>query len=45
MHKHLHLVQDVPLEKIRQLKQLFIDAMGPQATRELLGMTEEEQAQ
>ena len=45
VHNHLHLGQDVPLEKIRQLKQLFIDAMGPQATRELLGMTEEEQAQ
>jgi hypothetical protein len=33
------------LDKIRQLKQMFIDVMGPQATRELLGMTEEEQAQ
>lgn len=45
VHNHLHLGRDVPLEKIRQLKQLFIDAMGPQATRELLRMTEEEQAQ
>lgn len=45
VHNHLHLGEGVPLEKIRQLKQLFIDAMGPQATRELLGMSEEEQAQ
>jgi hypothetical protein len=45
VHNHLHLGQDVPLDKIRQLKQLFIDAMGPQVTRELLGITEEEQAQ
>ena len=45
VHNHLHLGQDVPLEKIRELKQLFIDAMGPQATREVLGISEEEQAQ
>jgi hypothetical protein len=45
VHNHLHLGQDVPLEKIRQLKQMFIDAMGPQATPELLGMSEEELAQ
>jgi hypothetical protein len=45
VHNHLHLGEGVPLEKIRELKQLFIDAMGPKATRELLGMTEEEQAQ
>jgi hypothetical protein len=45
VHNHLHLGENIPLEKIRALKQLFIDAMGPQATRELLGMTEEEQAQ
>lgn len=45
VHNHLHLGEHVPLEKIRQLKQMFIEAMGPQVTRELLGMTEEEQAQ
>lgn len=45
VHNHLHLGQDVPLEKIRQLKQMFIEAMGPQVTREVLGMTEEEPAQ
>ena len=44
-HNHLHLGEHVPLDKIRQLKQMFIEAMGPQATRELLGMNEEEQAQ
>jgi hypothetical protein len=44
-HNHLHLGENVPLEKVRHLKQLFIEALGPVATRELLGMNEEEQAQ
>lgn len=42
-HQHLHL--DVPLEKIRELKGLFAQALGPQVTREVLGFTEEEQQQ
>jgi hypothetical protein len=45
VHTHFHLGDDIPLEKIRAVKQMFIDLMGPRITREVLGFNEEEQAQ
>lgn len=44
-HNHLHLGDNVPLEKIRLVKQMFIELMGPQVTRDILGWDETDQAQ
>jgi hypothetical protein len=42
VHNHLHL-EGVSNEKLEQLERLFIEAVGPQVSREILGLTEDDQ--
>lgn len=44
-HNHLHLGENISLEKIRAVKQMFVDLMGPKVTREILGWDEKDQAE
>lgn len=42
VHNHLHLT-DIPLDKVRHLKQMLIEAVGQDQARLVFGMTEEDQ--
>jgi hypothetical protein len=44
VHNHLHL-EGISNEKLEQAERMFIELVGPQVSREILGLTEDDQSQ